>query len=205
MALKKLLDKFNTFHAFLPDFILKKGPTFLTSPGSCLGLRVTSFHLFNSSAQLPSSSSVHSFCTSPDPDSSGSSSSSSSVQWSTTKPYLSCHPEEQQQMSEKSVIKISKLTIHSTLSEATKWALGCFSKQEQADMLSLPFLYYIISQFISVFWSVLTCDLLEDRCAHEESVKLFSGRRQLATEIDPRVSHTYVKFISSLFTLHYWA
>lgn len=203
MALKKLLDKFNTFHAFLPDFILKKGPTFLTSPGSCLGLRVTSFHLFNSSAQLPSSSSVHSFCTSPDPDNSGSSSSSSSVQWSTTKPYLSCHPEEQQQMSEKSVI--SKLTLHTALSEVTKWALGCFSKQEQADMLSLPFLYYIISQFISVFWSVLTCDLLEDRCTDEESVKHFFRQVPTATEIDPRVSHTYVKFISSLFTLHYWA
>ena len=53
--------------------------TFLTSPGSCFGRRVTSFHLFSRSAQLPNSSSVHSFCTEPDPDSKGSSSSSSSA------------------------------------------------------------------------------------------------------------------------------
>ena len=142
----------NTTHAFLPDFILKRGPTFLTSPGSCLGLRVTSFHLFNSSAQLPSSSSVHSFCTSPDPDSSGSSSSSSSVRLSTTEPYLSCHPERQQRVSEKSVTRISKLALHTALaSEATKQVPGCFSEQEQTDMLSFPFLYYVISQFISAF------------------------------------------------------
>lgn len=92
----------------------KNSPTFLTSPGSCLGLRVTSFHLFISSAQLPSSSSVHSFCTSPDPDSRGSSSSSSSVHGRKTEPYVSCHPRGQQLMSEKSVTKICPSTTYCT-------------------------------------------------------------------------------------------
>lgn len=53
-------------------------------------------------------------------------------------------------MSEKSVT--SKLALHTALaSEATTQVPGCFSMQEQTDMLSFPFLYYVISQFISAF------------------------------------------------------
>ena len=84
------VDNFKISIVFLTELIHKlKFITFLTSPGSCLGLRMTSFHLVNRSAQLPSSSSVHSFCTAPDPDSSGSSSSSSSTHESKPHNYVS--------------------------------------------------------------------------------------------------------------------